>query len=112
MGEDRASFLADLGLEELGIARLARETYSLLGMRTYFTAGPKEIRAWTYRMGWLAPKCASVIHSDFERGFIRAEVYNLKDLVEYGSEKALKEAGKLRVEGKTYEVEDCDVMLF
>jgi len=110
--EDRASFLADLGLEEPGIARLARETYSLLGMRTYFTAGPKEIRAWTYRSGWYAPQCAGVIHSDFERGFIRAEVYNIQDLLEHGSEKALKDAGKLRVEGKAYEVADGDVMLF
>ena len=110
--EDKLAFLEDLGLEEPGLNRLARETYGLLGLKTYFTAGPKEIRAWTFKNGWLAPQCAGVIHSDFERGFIRAEVYAIPDLLEYGSEAALKGVGKLRVEGKAYEVQDGDVMHF
>ena len=84
----------------------------MLGLKTYFTAGPKEIRAWTFKNGWLAPQCAGVIHSDFERGFIRAEVYAIPDLLEHGSEAALKGVGKLRVEGKAYEVQDGDVMHF
>jgi len=110
--EDKAEFLADLGLSEPGLHRLARATYALLGLNTYFTAGPKEIRAWTYAAGWLAPRCAGVIHTDFERGFIRAEVYTIPDLLEHGSEAALKAVGKLRVEGKAYEVQDGDVMHF
>ena len=110
--EDKLAFLEDLGLTEPGLNRLARETYGLLGLQTYFTAGPKEIRAWTFRQGWLAPKGAGVIHTDFERGFIRAEVYTIPDLIEYGSEAGLKGAGKLRVEGKAYEVKDGDVMHF
>jgi hypothetical protein len=110
--EDKAEFLTDLGLTEPGLHRLARATYKLLGLNTYFTAGPKEIRAWTYRDGWLAPQCAGVIHSDFERGFIRAEVYSIPDLLEHGSEAALKAVGKLRVEGKAYAVQDGDVMHF
>ena len=110
--EDKLAFLEDLGLEEPGLNRLARETYGLLGLKTYFTAGPKEIRAWTFKNGWLAPQCAGVIHSDFERGFIRAEVYAIPDLLEHGSEAALKGVGKLRVEGKAYEVQDGDVMHF
>ena len=110
--EEKVEFLADLGLEEPGFARLARDTYTLLGLRTYFTAGPKEIRAWTIRDGDLAPHAAGVIHTDFERGFIRAEVYALTDLEELGSEAALRAAGKLRVEGKAYEVKDGDVMHF
>jgi ribosome-binding ATPase len=110
--EDQTEFLADLGLEEPGLARLARETYTLLGMETYFTAGEKEIRAWTYRKGWKAPKCAGVIHGDFERGFIRAEVYTIAALLEHDNEAGLKSAGKLRVEGKDYVVQDGDVMHF
>jgi ribosome-binding ATPase len=110
--EDKVEFLADLGLAEPGLHRLARATYSLLGLKTYFTAGPKEIRAWTYREGWLAPQCAGVIHTDFERGFIRAEVFSIDDLLEHGSEAALKTVGKLRVEGKAYAVQDGDVMHF
>ena len=110
--EEQAEFLADLGLTEPGLARLARETYALLGLKTYFTAGQKEIRAWTYREGWKAPKCAGVIHGDFERGFIRAEVYTIADLIEFGGEAGLKSAGKLRVEGKEYVVKDGDVMHF
>ena len=110
--EDRADFLEDLGIAEAGLALLARGTYALLGLRTYFTAGEKEIRAWTIRKGDTAPQAAGVIHSDFERGFIRAEVYEIPDLQALGSEAALKAAGKLRVEGKTYEVQDGDVMHF
>lgn len=109
---DRVSFLSDLGLSEPGLARLARATYSLLGLQTYFTAGPKEIRAWTIEKGWKAPAAAGVIHSDFERGFIRAEVYSVTDLLVLKSEAALKAAGKMRVEGKEYVVQDGDVMHF
>jgi GTP-binding protein YchF len=110
--DDRRGFLADLGLEEPGLAVLARATYELLGLQTYFTAGPKEIRAWTVRKGWTAPKAAGVIHTDFERGFIRAEVYSIPDLLALGSEAAMKAAGKLRLEGKEYVVQDGDVMHF
>ncbi len=110
--EDRAGFLADLGIAEPGLAALARETYHLLGLQTYFTAGPKEIRAWTIPVGAKAPQAAGVIHSDFERGFIRAEVYSVEDLKAAGSEAALKAQGKMRVEGKEYVVQDGDVMHF
>jgi GTP-binding protein YchF len=110
--EDRAGFLADLGIAEAGLAALARQTYRLLGLHTYFTAGPKEIRAWTIPVGAKGPQAAGVIHSDFERGFIRAEVYTVEDLVALGSEAALKAAGKMRVEGKEYVVKDGDVMHF
>ncbi len=110
--EERTEFLADLGQSEPGLARLARATYELLGLQTYFTAGPKEIRAWTVGRGWTAPKAAGVIHSDFERGFIKAEVYSLEDLEGLGSEAAMKAAGKLRIEGKSYVVKDGDVMHF
>jgi len=110
--EDRDAFLEDLGLTEPGLHRLARETYSLLGLQTYFTCGPKEIRAWTIKEGFKAPQAAGVIHTDFERGFIRAEVYTIPDILEYKSEAGLKAAGKLRVEGKDYVVKDGDVMHF
>lgn len=110
--EDRAGFLHDLGITEPGLAALARETYKLLGLQTYFTAGPKEIRAWTIPIGARAPQAAGVIHSDFERGFIRAEVYGVADLLVAGSEAALKATGKMRVEGKEYVVQDGDVMHF
>ena len=110
--EERDAFLEDLGLAEPGLHRLARETYALLDLQTYFTAGPKEIRAWTIHKGWKAPQAAGVIHSDFERGFIRAEVYTIPDLLETGSEAGLKAVGKLRVEGKEYIVQDGDVMHF
>jgi len=109
---DRDGFLSDLGLAEPGLAVLAREVYRLLGLETFFTAGPKEIRAWTIRAGTRAPQAAAVIHTDFERGFIRAEVYTIPDLVAYGSEPALRAAGKIRVEGKDYVVADGDVMHF
>ncbi|MFN3202340.1 MAG: redox-regulated ATPase YchF [Bradymonadia bacterium] len=110
--EDRVAFLSDLGLEEPGLHVLARATYELLGLQTYFTAGEKEIRAWTIKQGTMAPQAAGVIHTDFERGFIRAEVYTISDLEETGSEAGLKAAGKLRVEGKEYLVKDGDVMHF
>ena len=110
--EDQAEFLEELGLTESGLARMAREVYALLGYQTYFTAGEKEIRAWTVKVGATAPQAAGVIHSDFERGFIKAEVYRLEDLEELGSELALKQAGKLRIEGKSYVVQDGDVMHF
>lgn len=110
--EDRPGFLADLGIAEPGLAALAREAYTLLGLQTYFTCGPKEIRAWTVPIGCKAPQAAGVIHTDFERGFIRAEVYGVADLVAAGSEAALKASGKLRVEGKEYVLKDGDVLHF
>ncbi len=110
--DDRAMFLEELGLSESGLAKMAREVYGLLGYQTYFTAGEKEIRAWTVKVGATAPQAAGVIHTDFERGFIKAEVYALPDLEELGSETALKQAGKLRIEGKAYVLKDGDVMHF
>lgn len=110
--EERSEFLAELGLEEPGLAVLARAAYSLLGLETYFTAGEKEIRAWTVKARTKAPQAAGVIHSDFERGFIRVEVYRIDDMLALGSEVALKAAGKMRVEGKDYTVADGDVMHF
>ena len=109
---DRQGFLADLGLDEPGLAKLAREAYRLLGLDTFFTAGPKEVRAWTVRHGTRAPQAAGVIHTDFEKGFIRVEVYTVTDLLEHGSEAALRKAGRLRVEGRDYVVCDGDVMHF
>jgi GTP-binding protein YchF len=109
---DRADFLESLGVEEGGLKSLIRATYELLGLRTYFTAGPKETRAWTIRAGMLAPQAAGVIHSDFERGFIRAETVAYKDLVATGSMNAAKEKGLVRSEGKEYVVQEGDVMLF
>jgi len=109
---ERKEFLAGLGLEESGLARLARATYKLLGLQSFFTAGPKEIRAWTIPVGTKAPQAAGVIHSDFERGFIRAEVYTLDDLRTYKTEAAIRAAGKLRSEGKEYVVRDGDIMHF
>jgi GTP-binding protein YchF len=109
---DREEFLADMGLEEPGLATLARGTYALLGLQTYFTAGEKEVRAWTVKKGATAPEAAGVIHSDFQRGFIRAEVYTIADLMTHGSEAAMKAAGRLRLEGKEYVVKDGDVMHF
>jgi GTP-binding protein YchF len=110
--EERVAFLSELGLEESGLDKVAREVYHLLGYQTYFTAGEKEIRAWTVKVGATAPEAAGVIHTDFERGFIKAEVYAIPDLEALGSEAALKAAGKLRIEGKTYVVQDGDVMHF
>jgi GTP-binding protein YchF len=109
---DRAELLASYGLTEPALSTLARECYRLLGLQSYFTAGEKEIRAWTIRKGALAPEAAGVIHTDFERGFIRAQVYSLADLERHGSEAAIKAAGKLRMEGKDYVVQDGDIMHF
>ncbi len=108
----RGELLEAYGLTEPALATLARECYRLLGLQSYFTAGEKEVRAWTVRKGALAPEAAGVIHTDFEKGFIRAQVYSIADLEEHRSEAALKSAGKLRVEGKTYEVKDGDIMHF
>jgi ribosome-binding ATPase len=110
--EERTMFLEDLGLKESGVAKLIRSAYKLLQLETYFTAGVKEVRAWTYHKGALAPQAAGVIHTDFEKGFIRAEVIKYDDYVRLGSEQACKEAGKMRVEGKEYVVEDGDIMHF
>lgn len=110
--EERQLFLADIGLEEPGVAKLIRSTYKLLNLQTYFTAGVKEVRAWTVRVGAKAPEAAGVIHTDFERGFIRAEVIKYDDYVNFGSEAKVKEAGKLAVEGKEYVVQDGDIMNF
>lgn len=110
--EDRDEFMADLGLEEPGLDRVIRGGYQLLDLQTYFTAGVKEVRAWTVRVGASAPQAAGVIHTDFERGFIRAQVMAYDDFIEFNGEAGAKEAGKLRVEGKTYVVKDGDVMHF
>jgi len=110
--EERQLFLEDLGLEKAGAAKLIREAYSLLNQQTYFTAGEKEVRAWTIPVGATAPQAAGVIHTDFEKGFIRAEVIRFKDYEALGSEVKVKEAGKMRVEGKDYVVQDGDVMHF
>jgi GTP-binding protein YchF len=109
---DRAAFLADLGLEEPGLHRIIRAGYKLLGLRTFLTAGPKEVRAWTIPAGATAPQAAGTIHTDFERGFIRAEVASFDDYVACGGEQGAKEAGKWRLEGRDYVVQDGDVILF
>src|SRR4051812_16093199 len=110
--EDKKIFLADLGMEEPGLNRVIRAAYKLLGLQTYFTAGPKEVRAWTVRAGATAPQAAGVIHTDFERGFIRAEIAAYADFVAHKGEHGAKEAGKLRLEGKDYIVRDGDVIHF
>jgi len=110
--DDRVAFLSDLGLTESGVAKLIREAYALLNLITYFTAGVQEVRAWTITRGMKAPQAAGVIHTDFEKGFIRAEVISYSDYTRLGSEAAVKEAGKMRVEGKDYIVQDADVMHF
>ncbi len=110
--DERQMFLEELGLEEPGVNRLIRQAYHLLNLQTYFTAGVKEVRAWTIRKGMTAPQAAGVIHSDFEKGFIRAEVMKYNDYIQYGSESAVKDAGKFKVEGKEYVVEDGDIMHF
>ena len=110
--EERQMFLEDLGLAESGVNKLIHSAYKLLNLATYFTAGVQEVRAWTITQGFTAPQAAGVIHSDFEKGFIRAEVIKYEDFVKYGSEAACKENGKLSVEGKTYVVEDGDIMHF
>lgn len=110
--DERQMFLEELGLDEPGVNRLIRQAYHLLNLQTYFTAGVKEVRAWTIRKGMTAPQAAGVIHSDFEKGFIRAEVMKYNDYIQYGSESAVKDAGKFKVEGKEYVVEDGDIMHF
>lgn len=110
--EDKLEFLEALGIEESGLDQLIRSAYTLLGLATYFTAGVQEVRAWTFIKGMKAPQCAGIIHTDFERGFIRAEVVAYDALLEYGSEQAAKEAGKVRLEGKEYEMKDGDVVHF
>jgi ribosome-binding ATPase YchF (GTP1/OBG family) len=110
--DDRRAMLTSLDLREPALATLAREAYRLLGLQSYFTAGPKEIRAWTIHSGSTAPQAAGVIHTDFERGFIRAEVYSVDDLLELGSEAAIRAAGRMRVEGRSYVFQDGDVAHF
>lgn len=110
--DERQMFLNEIGLEESGVARLIKSAYKLLNLETYFTAGVQEVRAWTYLKGSKAPQCAGVIHTDFEKGFIRAEVIKYNDFITLGSEAAVKEAGKMNVEGKEYVAEDGDIMHF
>lgn len=110
--EERQMFLEDMGLTEPGVSKLIRQAYKLLNLQTYFTAGVKEVRAWTIPVGATAPQAAGVIHTDFEKGFIRAEVIKYEDFIKYGGEKYVKEAGKLSVEGKEYIVQDGDMMNF
>lgn len=109
---ERAEFLASYGIEESGLDAIVKTSYSALGLASFLTAGPKEVRAWTFRRGWKAPKCAGVIHSDFERGFIRAKVVSYDDFVRLGGEVACREAGLLREEGKDYEMRDGDMVEF
>ncbi len=110
--DDKSEFLKDLGIKESGLDKLIYATYDLLGLATYFTAGTDECRAWTFKKGMKAPACAGIIHSDFERGFIRAEIMSYDDLEKNGSEKAVREAGKMRLEGKEYEMQDGDICHF
>jgi GTP-binding protein YchF len=110
--EDKQMFLEELGLEESGVNRLIKKAYSLLNLQTFITAGEMEVKAWTYKKGWKAPQCAGVIHTDFEKGFIRAEVIKYEDYIHYGSEAAVREAGKMGIEGKDYVVQDGDIMHF
>ena len=110
--EERTEFLNDLGIKENGLDKLIKATYKLLGLETYFTAGTDEVRAWTFKKGMKAPACAGIIHTDFEKGFIRAEVMSYEDLQEYKSELKVKEAGKMRLEGKEYEMQDGDICYF
>ncbi len=110
--EEKQMFLEDMGLTQSGCDRLIKAIYSLLGLQTFITAGEMEVKAWTFRRGWKAPQCAGVIHTDFEKGFIRAEVIKYDDYIRYGSEAAVREAGKMGVEGKEYIVQDGDIMHF
>ena len=110
--EAKDEFLKELGVEESGLDKLIRATYSLLGLKTYFTAGSDEVRAWTFKYGMKAPACAGIIHTDFEKGFIKAEVMSYEDLKTYGNEKLVKEAGKMRLEGKDYVMQDGDICYF
>jgi len=110
--EERQMFLEEIGLKESGVNRLIKAAYKLLDLETFLTAGPKEVRAWTFRKGSKAPQCAGVIHTDFERGFIRAEIIKYEDYIHYGSEAAVKEAGKMHIEGKDYVFQDGDIVVF
>jgi ribosome-binding ATPase YchF (GTP1/OBG family) len=110
--EDRKLFLADMGMTEPGLDRVIRAGYALLSLETFFTAGPKEVRAWQLHIGQTAPQAAAAIHTDFERGFIRAEVISCEDYIACGGEQGAKEAGKMRLEGKDYVVRDGDVIYF
>jgi GTP-binding protein YchF len=110
--EEREMFLSEIGLVESGVNRLIKTAYKLLNLQTFLTAGVQEVRAWTFHKGWKAPQCAGVIHTDFEKGFIRAEVIKYADYLTYGSENGVKEAGKMSVEGKEYIVQDGDIMHF
>lgn len=111
-GDEKALFLQELGIKESGLDQLIRASYHLLGLATFFTAGPQEVRAWTFRKGMKAPQCAGIIHSDFEKGFIRAETVSYEDLIAAGSMQAAREAGKVRLEGKDYVVQDGDIIYF
>jgi ribosome-binding ATPase YchF (GTP1/OBG family) len=110
--EERAAFLEDLGLKESGLQKVIHEGYDLLHLLTFFTAGPKEVHAWTLKRGAAAPTAAGVIHTDFEKGFIRAEIMKYEDLIRLGSEQAVKDAGLLHIEGREYIVEDGDIVHF
>ena len=110
--EEKVEFLADLGVASSGLDKLVAASYDLLGLISYLTAGEDECRAWTFKNGMTAPQCAGVIHSDFEKGFIKAEIYSFDDFKKYGSELAVKEAGKLRFEGKEYVMKDGDCVFF
>ena len=110
--EEKTAFLQDLGIEESGLSSLIKSTYSLLGLATYFTVGSDEVKAWTFRKGMKAPACAGIIHTDFEKGFIRAEVMSYDDLIECGNELKVKEKGKMRLEGKEYIMQDGDICHF
>ena len=110
--EERAMFLEEFGIKESGLDKLIKTAYEILGLQTFLTGGPDECRAWTFKKGMTAPQCAGVIHSDFERGFIKAEIYHYNDIHEYRTEQAIKEAGKYRIEGKDYLMKDGDVVFF
>ena len=110
--ESKKEFLADLGIQNSGLDQLIHITYHILGLKTFFTVGPDEVRAWTFKDGMKAPECAGIIHTDFQRGFIKAEVVNYKDLLEQGSLSAAREKGLVGMEGKEYVVKDGDVILF
>lgn len=110
--EEREMFLTELGQDESGLDKIVKTTYSLLDLQTFFTVGEDEVRAWTFKKGMKAPECAGVIHTDFQRGFIRAETYAYDDIIEFGTELAVREHGKMRLEGKDYEVQDGDIMYF
>ena len=110
--EEKAMFMQDLGIEESGLDKLIKITYDILGLATYFTVGSDEVRAWTFKKGMNAKECAGIIHTDFEKGFIKAEVISYEDLIQYGSELKVREAGRARLEGKDYIMQEGDIVLF